>query len=153
MIPLIVGLSIISAILGRAGGMGASDKGWIPKFMRHSWVRDWLCPICALLPLVFIHPSWWFFLVYGATGGLLTTYWDWLFGYDNLWFSGFAVGIVSMPLVMAGFPWWIILARSILIAVLWGANNLLANKNKWPDGLEEYIRYFVFPMTSILLIF
>ena len=100
-------LSIISAIFYRAGGLSQdSTESWIPKWLRHSWVRDWLCPICALIPLALVHGSWWFLLAYVILAGALSTYWDFLFGFDNFWFAGFMCGIAAFPLLFCGFVWW-----------------------------------------------
>ena len=115
-------LSIVSGVLYRAGGLSKEEESWIPVWMRHSWVRDWLCPACILvlaLPHTWEEFGMWL-LCYGATGGLLSTYWDWLWGFDNFWWSGFAVGLALFFLVGI-FPWYLILARALLLAVCWGA--------------------------------
>lgn len=111
---------IFSSILYRAGGMSKEQKYWIPVWARHSWVRDWLCPFFCLLPLFIQHPHWVFILSYGLMGASFSTYWDWLFKFDNYWFSGFMVGVSLVPLVFIGFVWWVILLKAVLIGIAWG---------------------------------
>lgn len=112
---------ILSGILYRAGGMGKEDTTepkWIPKWMRKSFVRDWLCPLIALITLWlmtgFILSYWWAYLLFwGFSGVALSTYWDWLFGYDNYTMHGFMCGVAGIVLYWAGLTWWIILIRLI----------------------------------------
>ena len=147
-------LSPFSAIFGRAGGEGHSptDKPtWIPMWLRQRWVRPAGCSVCAMLPLLIAHPSWWFVPAIGALYGALSLYWDELFGFDNFWFSGFMCGVAGFFLVML-FPWWLILIRAFALAILWGVINLLANKGTWEDGTEELVRYGVFCLTTIIML-
>lgn len=111
---------IASSVCYRAGGLDKTQKYWIPVWMRHSWVRDWLCPLFCLLPLFTQNPHWVFIPVYGLMGASFSTYWDWLFKFDNFWFSGFVVGLAKIPLVLAGFVWWHILFSAFLLAIVWG---------------------------------
>lgn len=140
-------LSILSAVLYRAGGMSQDEERWIPKWLRHSWVRDWLCPICALLPLTISSPSWWFIAAYLALAGALTTYWDFLFGYDNFWFAGFMCGVAGFFLIGI-YAWWLILIRAIVISVLWG---WICSKSS-DVFVEEYSRGFNLSFSSIILL-
>jgi hypothetical protein len=146
MIALIIGCSIITSCLYRAGGMGKDQKYWIPVWMRHSWVRDWLCPLFILLPLFMQHPSWLFLPVYGMIGAAFTTYWDWLFKKDNFWVSGLVVGLAQLPLVLAGFAWWEITLRALFITVSWG---LLCKLYK-NDHLEEHGRGFLASISNLI---
>jgi hypothetical protein len=41
-------------------------------------------------------------LTFGLSFAALTTYWDWLFGYDNFYFNGFMCGLAAIPLLWAG---------------------------------------------------
>lgn len=116
---------ILSAILYRAGGMGKEDTAepkWIPKWLRKSWVRDWLCPACLLLALfLFWRPSsllGWVLLLpyYGLSGGALSTYWDELFGYDNYYAHGFGCGLAGLLLIVF-VPWWILVLRLVICTV------------------------------------
>ena len=138
MIFLIIFLSVLSACFYRAGGLDTTTKHWIPVWMRHSWVRDWLCPICALIPFLIINPSWWILLSYLLMAGALSTYWDFLFGYDNFWFAGFMVGLALFPLAFCGLFWWILLLKAMGISLAWG----LVTKFSGNDFVEEYFRGF-----------
>jgi hypothetical protein len=117
MIVSLLAIAIICAILYRLGGIGKPFK---------SWMRDWLIPplIYAYL-LYYRNPETWYgwlmiLPAIGLTGGALTTYLDSIFGYDNFWAAGFIVGLGAIPFMFAGIAWWIILARAILLGVLWG---------------------------------
>ena len=144
-------LSICSSICYRAGGMDKQTPYFIPVWMRQSWVRDWLCPMFSLglfFPASTMFNSldllWWL-CAYGAMGGMLSTYWDKLFGYDNMWFAGFMVGMAGMFLALLGFPWWIFAIRAIVIALIWGGLNYWINRHAVPhsDDIEEHVRGFV----------
>jgi hypothetical protein len=141
-------LAIISAVLYRAGGMSKEPTAkprWIPVWLRKSWVRDWLCPLCSIgTLLLFWKPTNAFgfemiLLSYGLMGGMLSTYWDFLFGYDNYWFHGFGVGLSIFPLIFAGYTWWIVLLHAVVMAILVGGLSVLIKK----DWLEEMSRGFV----------
>ena len=149
MIYLILFLSVISAILYRAGGMSKDVKHWIPKWLRQSWVRDWLCPACALLPAFILHPSWWFIVAYGALRGAFSTYWDGLSkdGEGNFWFAGFMCGIAGFPLLFCGFAWWLLLIRAMAIAITWGAWCAIFSN----DFTEEYGRGFLVSFATKIL--
>lgn len=144
---IIILLSILSALFYRCGGLAKDTKHWIPVWLRQSWVRDWLCPFCVLFPLFLHHPSPWFILAYAALGGALTTYWDWLFKFDNYWFSGFMCGVAGWVLTLAGFDYVHLVIRAIVICVLWGGWCALV-KN---DFKEEYGRGFILGMSSFLV--
>jgi hypothetical protein len=147
MIVLIILLSILSAILYRAGGMDRQTKHWLPVWARKSWVRDWICPACCLLPLLLKHPSFWFIPAYGALGGMFSTYWDWMFkGEDNYWFSGFMCGAVGLLLIPAGVSWLPLIIRALFIAIGWGAwCKIFSN-----DFVEEYGRGFIVSIATII---
>ena len=140
--------TIISAILYRAGGMSKDDTAkpkWIPKWLRKSWVRDWLCPACLLLALfLFWRPSsllGWAMLLpyYGLSGGALSTYLDSIFGYDNFYAAGFLCGLAAFPL-MVFVPWWILVIRLVICTVGWG----LWSKWQGNDVAEEMGRGVLF---------
>lgn len=144
---MILILSIISAILYRAGGMAKEQKHWIPVWMRHSWVRDYLCPVCALLPVVLVYPSWWIILAYGLSVASLSTYWDRLFGYDNYAFSGFICGIAFFPLLFCGVGWVYLMLRALVLYATWGLICHFSDN----DFVEEYSRGFSFTAAVIFL--
>jgi hypothetical protein len=78
-ILIIVG-SLLSAYLWRAGGMGSEDPiNIFPKWIRQSWVRDWLCPLimCIIIGLT-LGWTWWLILVYLLSAAASSTYWDFI---------------------------------------------------------------------------
>ncbi len=142
---IVICLSILSMLAYRAGGMGVepeTNPKWIPKWMRHSWVRDWLCPLFVLgCFYIFASPlsslGWAGLLIsYGLLGGALTTYFDKWFGFDNFWFSGFMCGLAAIPLMLCGISLWLILTRAMVLAICWGAWCAIFGK----DTTEEYGR-------------
>ena len=133
--------AVISAILYRAGGMSKDDDAkpkWIPKWMRKSWVRDWLCPACLLIPILICwQPTnllgWLSILVYyGLSGAALSTYWDWLFGYDNYYMHGLGCGLAGL-ILLTFVPWWILISRLIICTMGMG----LWSQEEDIDYLEE----------------
>lgn len=130
-VKIIIGLlaCVASAICMRAGGMAKNpdtNPKWIPMWMRESWVRDWICPLFVYGSLLlFWQPDVWYgwillIVCYPLLAASLSTYWDFLFGYDNYYFSGFVAGISCFLLAFCGIPWWVILIRGIFMAVSWG---------------------------------
>lgn len=148
MILLSILLSGLSAMFYRFGGMN-------PPF--RSWMRDWVCPAFTIGTMfLWFKPDafWGYFLaipIYGIMGGSLSTYWDFLFGYDNFWFSGFMVGLSIFPLIFCGMAWWLVLIRAIVLAVIWGGVNYWVNKKKIPhsDWIEELARGFTMAITTV----
>ncbi len=139
--------SVTSAILYRAGGMSKETKHWIPVWMRHSWVRDWLCPICCLIPILIW--SWWLLLAYVLLNAALRTYWDRLFGYDNFWFAGFMCGVAGFPLLFLGHNWILLAIRAVSICLFWGIICNIEDN----DFVEEYSRGFFLCLPTIILLF
>lgn len=145
-IILIIAMSLLSSCAYRAGGLSKEQPYWIPVWMRHSWVRDWLCPLFCLLPLFLHHPSWLFLPAYGLMGVAFTTYWDKVFKFDNFWFSGFMVGLAALPLVFCGFAWWLLLIRAVVLALWWGFwSDVIGN-----DHAEEHGRGFLVGISSFI---
>lgn len=137
---VILVLAIISGILGRMGGA----QGYDTKY------RDAGCSLVAVLAITIAlgwHPSfWWVYVViFGIHWAAFTTYWDWLFGFDNLWFSGFMVGISIFPLWFIDHSWWVlIIARGLGLAVIWGLLNKFTPSRIFiwrRDISEEFLRY------------
>lgn len=122
-----------SAILYRLGGM----KGMNTKF------RDFGVPIVFLAVMLFSgHWTWWALLSAILLFAALTTYWDWLFGYDNLYFHGLACGLAMLPLGIAGVGWLAIVAYSLILSLIMGILNWFVNKYQVPlrDWIEELSR-------------
>ena len=141
---LVVGiLSIVSAIFYRMGGSGN-----YPRQARMVGVP--LCTILALWAILGVNwGMWWVYAIcMGLSVGLISTYWDEVFGFDNFWFHAFAVGLAVLPLMALGVHWYAILARSIIMGGLIGG---LSYWQKW-DVLEESTRGFFIVATIPLLL-
>jgi len=138
---IIILLSIISGILYRLGGASKADaKEEFP------YLPEWILNIpkkrdigCAIVKLIAV-------LVYGVSGpwyihlvaflllfGALTTYWDWLFGYDNYWFHGFMCGLAYSPYVFINGNWLGFLIHPIILALGMGILCILTGN----DEVEE----------------
>ena len=134
-------LSVASGILGRMGGSRYYDTKY----------RDIGCSIISILGLCLFVPfslsHWWVYLIiFGLHWASFSSYWDWLFGFDNLWFSGFVVGMSMLPACfIVHWIWWIIVIRALLLAVAWGLINLYRRPIwKWDAAqVEEFCRYFI----------
>lgn len=137
--------SIQSMLCYRLGGMSREQKHWLPVWMRHSWVRDWLCPLCILAPfMAVLGASWWFLLAYLLSVASLSTYWDFFFGdIDNFYFSGCMLGVALLPLAFCGLPVWVIVARALVLGIAWG---IICDRSG-NDFVEEYSR----GLTAVLL--
>lgn len=138
-------LSIISGICGRLGGKGKPYK---------TWMRDWLIPLFCLITLwqfQFNIKFWWIYLItYILIGLSLTTYWDWLFGFDNLWFSGFMTGLSIFPYIIINQHWIKLVIYSLTLAVIWGSLNKIKYDKIFfwrKDVVEEFLRY-----TAIIIV-
>ena len=84
-----------------------------------------------------------FLLLFGA----LTTYWDFVFGYDNFFAHGFMCGLAAAPLIFYGEP----LALGIRLVILslgMGVWSLIVGK----DWLEEGGRGALLPLTLALVL-
>ena len=137
---------ILTAYFGWSGGRGYdyADKHGYPRWLFRSWTRDWMiAPICALWAYFYGVHSWWLILVIPATGGALSTYWDWLWGYDNFYCHGFFVGLAAFPIAIATGAWWMFLLR-ILVVTLWMG---IWSKSFTNPHVEDLGRYAVIGST------
>lgn len=137
----ILGVLALAALSGLVGRMGGA-KGY------HTLWRDWGCPTLRLaaIALIWAVPAkfWWVYvLVWLLSWGAFSTYWDWLFGFDNLWFSGFMAGIAFFPLVFVS-PWlgFFTSGDAVLLCIVWGCLNKYLPRKPGRDVREEYWRYF-----------
>ena len=139
---------ILSALCYRCGGMGKEDTAepkWIPKWMRNTKARDLGCPTVMLIALWLMEgfklPYWWVYLLtFGLNFAALTTYWDFMFGYDNFYMHGLMIGLAGIPLLWCGVPTPVVMLRIVICALgmgLW---------SKWigNDVLEETGRGILF---------
>ena len=112
-IGYIILAAAISGICYRLGGQGKPYNGK---------VRDWGCPL-VFLGLIFLlfgfKIEFWreYLSTFILSWFALSTYWDWLFGYDSYWMHGLGCGLAGIPLIWADVPLWIILARLTLCTI------------------------------------
>lgn len=153
-IVYIILLSIVSAILYRLGGASEEDQDkefpWIPRWFKNlQKKRDVGCTLCTLgsVAILGIHAQWWVWvLCFGMMWGALSTYWDFLFGFDNHWFHGFMCGVALVLFGMTAGWLWVGL-RCLALAILMGGWSALVGNAKW----EEMGRGFVLPITILML--
>lgn len=150
MIWLLVPLMLLSGLFGRMGGAGKHGH-WYDWMLDTKW-RDIGCSIILILAVIVIDgykPEFWlaYLLTFGLTWASFCTYWDKLFGYDNLWFSGFVVGLAGLPLGFINKELLVIvLIRVLVLTLVWGCLNKFLPQMVliWKrDVVEEFGRYFV----------
>lgn len=134
--------SILSGIVGRMGGVGRPFR---------SWMRDWVIPPVFLSTLhLFLQPAFnkgtliTYLITYALMVIFFSTYWDDLFGYDELGFSGFCVGLSVFPCVWIGLQVYLIFIWAGVLGIIWGClNRYLPSKVLiWcRDVAEEFLRY------------
>jgi hypothetical protein len=92
---------------------------------------------------------WWLYLlVLGGSFGMTTTYWDFLFGYDNFYMHGAMIGLMAIPMAWTNTSFIGILIRAISLAIFMG----LWSKVWSIDWIEEFGRGFIIPLTTLLLV-
>lgn len=146
-IILLLILSIACGILGRMGGSDKYNTRW----------RDIGCSLCVLIGLFILFgfnlSLWWaYLLIFGLSWAFLSTYWDGLFKFDNLWFSGFMMGMSAFPYYENDLGYVI---RAILLALIWGSLNKYLPKKVFiwrRDVAEEFLRYSVVILTMPILL-
>ena len=138
-------LALLSGLFGRMGGAG-KEGNWYDWMLDTKW-RDVGCSlIVAFVCWLFIgwHP-WVLLAVFGLHWAAFSTYWDTVFGYDNLWFSGAIVGLACFPIIFVDKHLWLfVLCRIIILTVVWGCLNKYLPKKVfiWDRAVaEEYLRY------------
>lgn len=155
----IILLSAVSGILYRAGGMG--DEGrksfpTVPGWFFNTKARDIGCPMCCFLSMLLLHGGgsfpvlYWVvsFLGFGLLFGALTTYWDFLFGYDNHWMHGFMCGLAYFPYAIVEGHWIGFGVRCMALAMSMGLISSLSGN----DTVEEVGRGAVLPLTLPLML-
>jgi hypothetical protein len=135
MVKLAIGILgiVASGILYRMGGSGN-----YPRQMRVIG-----CPtvLIALLWALFgFH--WVYLLTFGLSIGAISTYWDWLFGYDNFYAHGLGCGLAAAPLLYANVPVWIFLIRLIVCTVGMGVWSKLVKRDV-PQEVGRGIFYII----------
>jgi hypothetical protein len=135
-------LAIISGVCGRLGGA----QGFDTKYRDVGCSLIVVVAFCILFGFDF-HFTWVYLLVFGLHWAAFSTYWDKIFKYDNLWFSGAMVGVALFPIMFIDIAlWWVVIARSIVLCVVWGCLNKYLPQRVlfWRrDVFEELARYTV----------
>jgi hypothetical protein len=155
-IVYLIAIAILSGILGRLGGR-AKDGSWY-DVITDSKARDVGCSLltlCTLWLLFGFHLKYWliYICIFGLSWGAISLYWDFLFGYDNFWFSGFVTGLALIPLLWCGRHILPIGIRSCVLALIWGGlHKYLPSKVLiWDRAVaEEFLRYFSLIITLII---
>ena len=141
MMWLLIPLAVVSGTLGRMGGKGKPYN---------TLYRDIGCSIIVVITTIILfgwYPAFWwaYLMIFGLHWAAFTTYWDWLFkGEDNLSFAGAMVGLALSPVLFIDLGlWWVVLARSAALCVIWGGLNKYLPQIKGRDVVEEFTRYAV----------
>jgi hypothetical protein len=149
-------LAILSGFLGRLGGR-ALDGKWY-DCITDDKARDVGCSILIIIATALIYGfKTHYLLYYGAmfmfSWAMFSLYWDKLFGYDNMWFSGFMTGMAYLPVALCGGHLVMIISRSIVLALIWGSLNVYLPQKVlvWDRAVaEEYLRYFSVIITLVI---
>ncbi len=150
-------LSCISSCLYRLGGSSKVDQDkeflYIPRWFKNiPKKRDVMSNIVKLFGvyLLGIQAPFWlgWVLAFGLLWASLSSYWDWMFGYDNHYMHGFMCGFSLLPLVIFGNLGLIpFLIQSVVLGLamgLWSKYNGNATK-------EELGRGFLLTISNLLL--
>jgi hypothetical protein len=154
---VLLAASCFSGVLGRLGGRG-KDGSWY-DCITDTAMRDWIIPFLFLLTVslkvnIDFRVWWVYLLTYILMGGAFTTYWDWLFNNkDNLFMSGFMVGLSTIPLEAIGIHRYSVLIYSVLLMVIWGSIEKWFPKLWFKDigTPREFLRYMSVILTIPLL--
>ncbi len=142
MIWLLIPLALIRGILGRMGGAHGYDTNYRDIGCALTIVVDWM------IILGWYSSFWWvYLLIFVAHFGAFKTYWDRLFGYDNMWFSGLVAGFCIFPILFMDFSLApVVVIRSFALCAIWGSlTRFLPPKILvWRrDVVDEFVRYAV----------
>lgn len=129
--------SLLCGILGRLGG-------W-----KQTKLRDLGIPtvVTILLILLGVRNPIALFLSFGLMFAALTTYWDFLFGYDNFYAHGFFIGIATLPIAVVIQHWFGFFCMVTLYTIWMGLWSKIIS---W-DVAEEFGRYAIIPFGIYLL--
>ena len=147
--------ALITAFLYRLGGLSKEEAQdylpFIPSWMVNTKARDMGVPFVTLIWMIIKYPhvAWWVHLLsFGIMFGMLTTYWDSLFGFDNYWFHGFMIGGAYFLYAFQTHLFLGYILRSVVLAVLMGAwCKIFSN-----DWVEELGRGFFIGITLPLML-
>lgn len=125
--------SVINAFLYRFGGCskeeGKEKYPWAPEWMFASWVRDCGISLITLAWMAICYPmvaAWAYPVTFGASWGAFSTYWDFLFGYDNYWFHGFMIGLAKFSFAICTGMWIGFGIHCIVLALAMGLVSALS---------------------------
>jgi len=145
---LLLCLSVLAGVLGRLGG--AEKSGLWYDFLCDTKTRDLGVGVCATLAWIVLYGfnlSFWYIyiIVIGLHWAAFSTYWDKIFKFDNLGFSGFIVGLAALPLLIINPTVWIgFVIRAFILGINWFLFNkyLPSRVFCWRhDVAEEFLRY------------
>ena len=157
---MIIILSIFSGLfylLTGLGGDGRKSFPSVPGWFFGRQTRLVGCSTCRILAVlvVGVQAPWWCdLLVMGLTVGALSTYWDFLFGFDNFWFHGFMIGVATLPYVFFGVSIWAWLVQAVALAVFMGVLcHVLDRVHRFfgKNYVEEPGRGASIPLSALLL--
>jgi hypothetical protein len=119
--------TVLNAFLYRFGGCskeeGKLKYPWVPEALFNTKTRDVGVSLVTVAWMAFCYPSvaWFIYLItFGATWGMLTTYWDFLFGFDNYWFHGFMIGVAKLGFAIFTGMWIGFAVHCITLALAMG---------------------------------
>ncbi len=150
-------LSVLCGLAYHAGGLG---RDYSPGILYSRWDRRITCPLLTVLSaLMFIDYSAmsisWLALLglsvlsFGLTLASITTYYKKIFGDKNFWenftFSGGIAAAGALPFVFV-IPWYLILARAIVLAIAWGVLTRIFQSARW----SELSRGFSLTLSTII---
>ena len=138
-----LGLSILSAICYRLGGMGGFKGAKLIRRLGCALIALWLWFILYAFEISYI---W----AYGAFVGLnylaLSTYHDYL-GEDNFWVTGLGYSLAALPLAYISGHWIGYFARCIVCILLIG----YWSKKTSNSTIEELGRGFIYTASLPML--
>lgn len=146
----ILPFAVLSGIFGRMGGSSNYNANW----------RDFGINILHIF-FFLLTCGWspWLIVYVGLFKASISTYWDFLFGYDNFWMHGFMLGMAGIPIAIVTGHWWMMLIRSLLLS-LWMEGWHLHHPKKvrlfnveWNGAqVEEFGRYAMLTLTLPMLV-
>jgi len=124
---------VINALCYRFGGCskeeGKLKYPWVPSWMFNSKTRDVGVSLITVGWMALCYPAVdWFCYVttFGASWGALSTYWDFLFEFDNYWFHGFMIGVAKIGFAIATGMWFGFAIHILFLALAMGAVSALS---------------------------
>ena len=149
-------LTILSGVFYRLGGWGGEGRKKYPSapaWLFDTKARDIGCTLCCwagMITLFGLGIPWYIHLAsFLMLFGSLTTYWDFLFGYDNHYIHGLACGVAYFPYAIISGDWVGFAVRAVALAVSMGLISQLSGD----DVIEEVGRGAVLPATLPILLF